>query len=244
MTDTCLICLESLIGTESFGTSQPCGHPFHVQCFEEWKNHSHRKSGACKCPTCNRPSTSFTRVFLNLESVCQETSQGAKKKRMTKRQAEIHRSALLDKGKKIDDLLSQLQKQKEKIMEMKMKISNSKRKRSRDEQVVEEVPKKKKMKYVPCDQCGEFETKRNRFYNCANCRVAVYCGKDCQRIAWPGHKSDCKRLAAIRRGDRVWLTIRAVYHWVLYESKRNLLYTLARGSIVAYYLVKNVCITY
>lgn len=37
---------------------------------------------------------------------------------------------------------------------------------------------------------------------CANCRMAVYCSKECQRSNWPQHKEECMVLNALRRAGK------------------------------------------
>lgn len=52
-----------------------CGHLFHVACFAVWRSTTARQqqqrygsstSPSIKCPTCNQPTTSFIRAFLDL----------------------------------------------------------------------------------------------------------------------------------------------------------------------------------
>ncbi|GAQ82370.1 hypothetical protein KFL_001090185 [Klebsormidium nitens] len=44
--------------------------------------------------------------------------------------------------------------------------------------------------------CDEAETRPGEFQMCGGCRLAVYCGKDCQRRAWKaGHKETCQKTA-------------------------------------------------
>jgi len=40
-----------------------------------------------------------------------------------------------------------------------------------------------------CAHCGQALAEPKL---CAQCRVAAYCGKDCQTAAWPAHKQGCK----------------------------------------------------
>ena len=37
---------------------------------------------------------------------------------------------------------------------------------------------------------------------CANCRMAVYCSKECQRSNWSEHKKECMDLNALRRAGK------------------------------------------
>ena len=36
---------------------------------------------------------------------------------------------------------------------------------------------------------------------CSGCEVARYCGPECQRAAWKGHKGACRALQASRQGE-------------------------------------------
>ena len=66
--DKCCICLESLFDKDSvLGVTNPCGHPIHEACFGEWAANQMRRGRpeAIKCPTCNAPSATFTRIFIN-----------------------------------------------------------------------------------------------------------------------------------------------------------------------------------
>jgi hypothetical protein len=49
--------------------------------------------------------------------------------------------------------------------------------------------------------CGAVESCPKAFKTCARCHSVVYCGRDCQLVAWPSHKRECKRLAAERDAD-------------------------------------------
>lgn len=79
-----------------FGSAHPCGHCFHVACFESWRKHEvHRNSSLWKrlgldflltnrnsqshngnndssvelpCPICRTPTRSFERIYLNFKS--------------------------------------------------------------------------------------------------------------------------------------------------------------------------------
>ncbi|CAJ1942134.1 unnamed protein product [Cylindrotheca closterium] len=64
--NTCSICLEALLGSEAnqkVGTTVPCGHCFHADCFEMWKA---TKGRSCKCPNCNVQSKKFVTLFLSV----------------------------------------------------------------------------------------------------------------------------------------------------------------------------------
>ena len=67
--DKCCICLESLFDKDSgvLGVTNPCGHPIHEACFGEWAANKIRCGNPrdIKCPTCNTPSATFTRIFIN-----------------------------------------------------------------------------------------------------------------------------------------------------------------------------------
>ena len=82
--NTCMICLSALLvprtapadsccdGSSSLDCSShteedcqaeigsvfPCGHVFHVTCFEQWSQHQER------CPNCNQDATLFCKLFL------------------------------------------------------------------------------------------------------------------------------------------------------------------------------------
>lgn len=43
-----------------------------------------------------------------------------------------------------------------------------------------------------CDECGA----TCALQRCAKCKVAGYCGSECQKRAWPTHKPICKALVA------------------------------------------------
>ncbi|KAI9026372.1 hypothetical protein DFJ74DRAFT_704850 [Hyaloraphidium curvatum] len=45
-----------------------------------------------------------------------------------------------------------------------------------------------------CGACGRFAKKKEDLRQCAGCGRAYYCGKECQRTAWPEHKADCGSL--------------------------------------------------
>lgn len=41
-----------------------------------------------------------------------------------------------------------------------------------------------------CDECNDFE---KNIKKCSRCKVAKYCGKECQTKAWPLHKNSCDK---------------------------------------------------
>ena len=41
-----------------------------------------------------------------------------------------------------------------------------------------------------CLACGKAGAKSL----CTGCRSVSFCGRDCQRAAWPGHKRECRRI--------------------------------------------------
>ena len=41
----------------------------------------------------------------------------------------------------------------------------------------------------PCAHCL---TMMSKWYRCGGCKIAVYCGRTCQKAAWPQHKKMCK----------------------------------------------------
>ena len=58
-----MICLEAL-SAETIGCSVPCGHCFHVECFQHYKRQTR---GRLACPTCKTETTTFIRIFLDSE---------------------------------------------------------------------------------------------------------------------------------------------------------------------------------
>jgi hypothetical protein len=55
-----------------------------------------------------------------------------------------------------------------------------------------------KEKWRNCASCNKYEpTGGPKFPECARCKLAVYCGKDCQRNHWPEHRQMCKQVAKL-----------------------------------------------
>ena len=42
-----------------------------------------------------------------------------------------------------------------------------------------------------CSQCGKGSQKNS---TCSRCKSVYYCGRECQKAAWAGHKKECKRV--------------------------------------------------
>lgn len=42
-----------------------------------------------------------------------------------------------------------------------------------------------------CDQCGSLAVAGKKLMFCGRCKKVMYCGKECQRSAWPSHKAKC-----------------------------------------------------
>ena len=51
--------------------------------------------------------------------------------------------------------------------------------------------------YYNCAGCRKSIDAKPNY--CGGCRTAIYCDKECQRADWEGHKSDCKKLNALRQ---------------------------------------------
>lgn len=68
--NTCVICLEDL-SAGVIGAAIPCGHCFHLGCFEGWRasavGRSHSTLAEVKCPTCNKGARNFCRIYIDLE---------------------------------------------------------------------------------------------------------------------------------------------------------------------------------
>jgi hypothetical protein len=58
------------------------------------------------------------------------------------------------------------------------------------------------------------------FGRCARCKVARFCAKECQRLAWPEHKKMCNDIRAVTGGQEV----------SFYESPTNRDFTEAVGA--------------
>jgi len=73
--NSCVICLESLCSADvPIGATVPCGHCFHQECFEGWKKSklgsaSYHGRGSIKCPMCNKQTTDFCRIYLDLSAI-------------------------------------------------------------------------------------------------------------------------------------------------------------------------------
>lgn len=68
--NSCVICYESLWASP-VGTTVPCGHLFHVECFKNWIDHTQRNTNV-KCPMCNggcTRQTPFVRLFVDLSGL-------------------------------------------------------------------------------------------------------------------------------------------------------------------------------
>ena len=46
-----------------------------------------------------------------------------------------------------------------------------------------------------CNKCAKKESAIAQFKKCPQCKVAHYCGKECQRVDWKEHKAACKAAA-------------------------------------------------
>ncbi|KZV89011.1 hypothetical protein EXIGLDRAFT_772158 [Exidia glandulosa HHB12029] len=50
-----------------------------------------------------------------------------------------------------------------------------------------------------CHQCWKRKSEGASLLVCAKCKSALYCSKECQKAAWPGHKDHCKHVASARK---------------------------------------------
>jgi chromosome segregation ATPase len=52
-----------VIGVQPIGAAYPCGHVFHLECWDGWVASQHCRQA--KCAMCNRPSEGFSRLYLD-----------------------------------------------------------------------------------------------------------------------------------------------------------------------------------
>jgi hypothetical protein len=59
----CPICMEKLtsVTNQAIGVTVPCGHCFHWDCYQKWKNRSNI------CPTCRECTSDFIQIFISAE---------------------------------------------------------------------------------------------------------------------------------------------------------------------------------
>ncbi|KAI0713527.1 hypothetical protein C8Q76DRAFT_463932 [Earliella scabrosa] len=70
---------------------------------------------------------------------------------------------------------------------------------------------------IYCEHCGSTKLKKQELKRCAGCSGVLYCSKECQKAAWPNHKSMCRlRLDSISElGYDTPLALRnALKEWV------------------------------
>ncbi|KAL7536911.1 hypothetical protein ACHAWF_005603 [Thalassiosira exigua] len=61
---------------------------------------------------------------------------------------------------------------------------------------------KGKPKIGHCHNCN-VQAERGALLLCGRCRFEHYCSADCQKAAWPRHKSSCKRLEQLSESEKV-----------------------------------------
>ena len=49
-----------------------------------------------------------------------------------------------------------------------------------------------------CLACGKAGAKSELKSLCMGCKTVYFCGKACQKEAWPGHKKECRRVVRER----------------------------------------------
>ena len=53
-----------------------------------------------------------------------------------------------------------------------------------------------------CDQPKADEVKS--LLTCTRCKIAKFCGKECQSKAWKRHKKTCKHIDSLQKNDKVF----------------------------------------
>ena len=69
----CSICTNK-ITCDHIGSTVPCGHIFHIKCFEEWRFHCSNRliqlpdgvPNKTPCPICNGDTKDFVRLFCDI----------------------------------------------------------------------------------------------------------------------------------------------------------------------------------
>ncbi|KAF7169984.1 hypothetical protein CNMCM5623_002500 [Aspergillus felis] len=68
-----------------------------------------------------------------------------------------------------------------------------------------------------CMQCSaELNLKR-----CSSCKIARFCSTECQALAWPSHKSFCKRVRRQRQKGRIDISSCTVDGWLRFKKARS-----------------------
>lgn len=62
-----------------------------------------------------------------------------------------------------------------------------------DEADKQRVCEADKRRVPKCSSCGTAGSATLKLKKCTGCRTVQYCGRDCQRKSWPGHKDKCRR---------------------------------------------------
>ena len=80
---------------------------------------------------------------------------------------------------------------------------------------------------LSCAQCGGPATER-----CAGCRGVHYCGRVCQKTAWPGHKAHCKQMMTANFGGKQLASERdfVLEFWAPYLTARDVDLLLPPGE--------------
>lgn len=66
MVEKCPICQEDLL--DNIGVAIPCGHCFHRDCYEKFKQNCQQRDKLHRCCVCKKKTKRFCNIFLSFES--------------------------------------------------------------------------------------------------------------------------------------------------------------------------------
>ena len=61
-----------------------------------------------------------------------------------------------------------------------------------------------------CFECLKYDDEVKELKTCACCKIARFCGKECQGKAWKRHKKACKHIDSLQKNDKAFSLIACI----------------------------------